>query len=262
MNHVLKEKFRPPSQALNLTEPLRAMLDLGALQLLEPWLNSLTGGDGHPVLVIPGFTTSDRSTIVLRKFLSSLGYLPCGWKQGVNFGIRHESFVGVASLLQELHDGYGCKVSLVGQSLGGIYARELAKLQPDLVRQVITLGSPFNDPEGNASNVTELYKIFNPDHQTKATQFTSEHWDISVAPPVPSTSIYSKWDGVCHWRACIQHGGHDQVENIEVGASHTGMGVNAQALFVVADRLSLRRRNWRPFHPGRYFGISLSGDLR
>ena len=91
MNYLLKEKFRPPSQTLHLTEPLRAMLDLGALQLFEPWLNSLTGGDGHPVLVIPGFTAGDRSTIVLRKFLSSLGYLPFGWKQGVNFGIRKPS---------------------------------------------------------------------------------------------------------------------------------------------------------------------------
>lgn len=262
MNYVLKEKFRPPSQTLHLTEPLRAMLELGALQLFEPWLNSLTGGDGHPVLVIPGFTAGDRSTIVLRKFLSSLGYLPFGWKQGVNFGIRHEAFAGVGSFLQQLHDQYECKVSLVGQSLGGIYARELAKMHPELVRQVITLGSPFNDPEGNASNVTELYKMFNTSHQTKLSQFLSEHWDISIAPPVPTTSIYSKWDGVCHWRACIQHGGHDQVENVEVGASHTGMGVNAQTLFVVADRLSLRPNNWRPFHVGRYFGLSLSGDLR
>jgi hypothetical protein len=101
MNYLLKEKFRPPSQTLHLTEPLRAMLDLGALQLFEPWLNSLTGGDGHPVLVIPGFTAGDRSTIVLRKFLSSLGYLPFGWKQGVNFGIRHEAFAGVGSFLQQ-----------------------------------------------------------------------------------------------------------------------------------------------------------------
>jgi len=255
MNYVLREKYRPPSEALYLTEPLRAGLELGTLHLAEPWLNSLRGGDGHPVLVIPGFTAGDRSTSVLRNFLSSLGYLPCGWKQGVNFGIRRELLEGAGELLMQLHEEYGCRVSIVGQSLGGIYARELAKHLPDAVRQVITLGSPFNDPDGAASRVTHVYKMFNPDDETKSEQFQHEAWQIGTAPPVPTTSIYSKFDGVCHWRACIQHSGHDQIENIEVVGSHTGMGVNAQALFIVADRLSQRRKEWKPFHPGRYFGM-------
>ncbi len=255
-NYVLKERFRPPSEVLNLTEPLRALIDLGVMHMSEPWLNSQIGGDGHPVLVIPGFTASDRSTIVLRNFLSGLGYLPCGWKQGINFGIRHDFFEGVGELLMQLHDQYGCRVSLVGQSLGGIYARELAKHLPDLVRQVITLGSPFNDSKGAASNVSSLYKMFNPDHMSKEEQLSDEHWDLAAAPPVPTTSVFSKWDGVCHWRACLQHGGHDHVENIEVIASHTGMGVNAQALFVIADRLAQRRSSWKPFSLVRYFGVS------
>jgi pimeloyl-ACP methyl ester carboxylesterase len=257
-SYVLKERFRPPSEVLNLTEPIRALIDLGVMHLSEPWLNSQVGGDGHPVLIIPGFTASDRSTVVLRNFLSTLGYLPCGWNQGINFGIRHEAFEGVAELLTQLHEEYGCRVSLVGQSLGGIYARELAKLFPDLVRQVITLGSPFNDPDGDASHVSNLYKMFNPDQLSKSAQFSKEHWDLAAAPPVPTTAMFSKWDGVCHWRACLQHGGHDYVENIEVMASHTGMAVNAQSLFVIADRLSQRRRSWKPFSLGRYFGFSWS----
>jgi len=256
MNYVLREKYRPPSAALYLTEPFRAAIELGTLHLSETWLNSLRGGDGHPVLVIPGFTAGDRSTSVLRNFLSSLGYLPCGWKQGVNFGARRELLEGAGELLSQLHEEYGCRVSIVGQSLGGIYARELAKHLPDAVRQVITLGSPFNDPDGAASRVSHVYKMFNPDDETKSEQFQNEAWQINTAPPVPTTSIYSKFDGVCHWRACIQHSGHDQIENIEVVGSHTGMGVNAQALFIVADRLSQRRKEWKPFHAGRYFGIS------
>ncbi|NNK99152.1 MAG: alpha/beta hydrolase [Xanthomonadales bacterium] len=255
MNYVLKENFRAPSQALYLTEPYRAMIDLSTLYLSEPWLNSPKGGDGHPVMVIPGFTSGDRSTVVLRKFLSSLGYLPCGWKQGVNFGIRHEAFEGMAHLLQQLSEQYECRVSLVGQSLGGIYARELAKLMPENVRQVISLGSPFNDPEGNCSNVSDLYELLNNEHKSKTAQFEDEQWQIAVAPPVPTTSIYSKYDGICHWRACLQHGGHEKIENIEVLASHTGMGVSAQVLFVMADRLSQRRDQWKPFNLGRYFGI-------
>jgi hypothetical protein len=98
--------------------------------------------------------------------------------------------------------------------------------------------------------------MFNPEQTPKSAQFRQQQWEIGKPPPVPTTAIYSKWDGVCHWRACIQHGGHDQVENIEVTASHTGMGVNAQTLFVIADRLSQRRRHWKPFHIGHYFGIS------
>jgi pimeloyl-ACP methyl ester carboxylesterase len=256
MNYVLREKFRPPAEALNLTEPFRAMAELAMLPWAESWLSSVRGGDGHPVIVIPGFTVGDRSTVVLRKFLSRLGYLPCGWKQGVNFGVRPELFEGLSELLSGLHQEYGCRISLVGQSLGGIYARELAKVNPDAVRQVITLGSPFNDPEGEASNLSDLYKMFNPEEIEKSDQFKQQQWDIGKPPPVPTTAIYSKLDGICHWRACIQHSGHDRVENIEVTSSHTGMSVNAQTLFVVADRLSQRRRFWKPFHPGHYFGLA------
>jgi pimeloyl-ACP methyl ester carboxylesterase len=256
MNYVLREKFRPPAEALNLTEPFRAMTELAILPWAESWLSSVRGGDGHPVIVIPGFTVGDRSTVVLRKFLSTLGYLPCGWKQGVNFGVRPELFEGLSDLLSGLHQQYGCRISLVGQSLGGIYARELAKLNPDAVRQVITLGSPFNDPEGEASNLSDLYKMFNPEDVDKPEQFKQQQWEIGKPPPVPTTAIYSKLDGICHWRACIQHSGHDRVENIEVTSSHTGMSVNAQTMFVVADRLSQRRRFWKPFHPGHYFGLA------
>jgi esterase/lipase len=256
MNFALREKFRPPGELLHLSEPLRAMSELALLPMAESWLSTLRGGDGHPVIVIPGFTVGDRSTVVLRKFLASLGYLPSGWKQGVNFGVRTDAFAGVSELLAQLHAEYGCRISLVGQSLGGIYARELAKVNPDAVRQVITLGSPFNDPEGDGSNLSDLYRMFNPAHAEKSAQFRQQKWEIGKPPPVPTTAVYSKLDGVCHWRACIQHGGHDQVENIEVTSSHTGMSVNAQTLFVVADRLAQRRKHWKPFHIGHYFGLA------
>lgn len=261
MNVEWREKFRSPHQFLRLTEPLRAMTELGTLHLAEPWLNTLPGGDGHPVLVIPGFTGGDMSTIVLRNFLNRLGYLACRWEQGVNFGIRDDLYHGVKRVLTQLSEEYGCTISLVGQSLGGIYARELAKEQPELVRQVICLGSPFNDSAGIASNVTSMYRYFNPAHESKSAQIRAMGWDLAAPPLVPTTSIYSKSDGVCHWRACIQHGGHDQVENIEVLGSHTGMAVNAQVLFVVADRLSQSERRWSPFHPGRYLGFQSPVEL-
>jgi pimeloyl-ACP methyl ester carboxylesterase len=251
----IAEKFRPPIDALHYSEPFRAMLELGALHLAEPWLNLLHGGDGHPVMVIPGFSAGSRSTQSLRDFLATLGYSVSCWEQGVNFGVREDLFVGAMELLDALHEEYGCKVSLVGQSLGGIYAREMAKLNPDKVRQVITLGSPFNDPEGNSSRVSKLYKFFNPDHRPKSEQFDDMEWNPHLSPPTPTTAIFSKGDGICHWRACIQHGGHERVENVEVSSSHTGMGVNAQVMFVVADRLALQENHWRPFHPASYLGL-------
>lgn len=254
-NKGLTEKFRPPSELLHLTEPMRAALELGGLHLAEPWLNLLHGGDGHPVMVIPGFTAGGRSTKHLRDFLGSLGYSASCWNQGINFGLREESFVGAMEMLDQLYQEYECKVSLVGQSLGGIYAREIAKLAPEKVRQVITLGSPFNDAEGNASRVSDMYKLFNPEHTQKSEQYEELELLPHQAPPMPTTAIFSKGDGVCHWRACIQHGGHDHVENVEVVSSHTGMAVNAQVMFVVADRLALQENRWRPFHASSYFGL-------
>ena len=133
----VSERFRPPSELLHLTEPVRAAWELGALHQAEPWLNLLRGGDGHPVMVIPGFTAGGRSTKFLRDFLSSLGYSVSCWNQGINFGIREELFVGAMTVLDQLYQEYECKVSLVGQSLGGIYAREIAKLCRKAVTEIV-----------------------------------------------------------------------------------------------------------------------------
>ena len=97
MSYILREKFRPPSETLYLTEPFRAIFELATLHLSEPWLNSLKGGDGHPVLVIPGFTAGDRSTALLRHFLSRLGYPPCGHLINLVFAGNHRDRVEKAA---------------------------------------------------------------------------------------------------------------------------------------------------------------------
>jgi pimeloyl-ACP methyl ester carboxylesterase len=227
-------------------ELLRAGIELALLHLSEPWFNLLRPGDGHPVMVIPGFTAGGRSTQILRDFLDSLGYSSSCWNQGVNFGAREDLFLGALEELDSLHGRFGCKVSLVGQSLGGIYAREMAKLRPDEVRPRITLGSPFNDPGGQSSRVTHLYRLLNPQHVQKSEQFERLRWSTHIAPPMPTTAIYSRSDGVVHWRACVQHGGHREVENVEVVGSHTGMAINGLVLYVVADRLAQQEGRWRP----------------
>ena len=143
--------------------------------------------------------------------------------------------------LAELADRYKRKVSLIGWSLGGVFAREIARRAPDLVRQVITLGSPFaNEPK--ASNAWRLYELLSerrvddwPDKDT-----------MKLPPPVPSTAIYSRTDGIVSWLGCREQDAA-QTQNIEVEGSHCGLGHNPAALYAIADRLALAEDEWCPF---------------
>src|SRR3977135_1287212 len=145
---------RPPSKPLMFLEG-RAIHELGAFLGALPLLSLAPNGDGHPVLVLPGLGVSDHSTRPLRSFLKSRGYSVSGWRQGRNLGLRDGVQDAMVDLVRELSDTHGRKISLVGWSLGGLYARQLAKMMPDHVRSAITLGSPFaGNPKGtNARRV-------------------------------------------------------------------------------------------------------------
>ena len=146
---VAAQTLSPPSRTLMFLEG-RAISELGAFLGALPLLSLAPRGDGHPVLVLPGLVASDTSTRPLRSFLKSRGYAVSGWRQGRNLGLRHGVQDAMVDLVQELNDTHGRKVSLVGWSLGGLYARQLAKMMPERVRSVITLGSPFAaGPEGD-----------------------------------------------------------------------------------------------------------------
>jgi dienelactone hydrolase len=137
----------------------------------------------------------------------------------------------------------GAKVSLIGWSLGGIYAREIAKIAPDVVRQVITLGTPFKgDPL--ATNATMLYELLSKD---KSHYNPAIIESIAKCPDVPFTSIYSKTDGVVAWK-CSLEVESDFSENIEVpGASHLGLGHNPISMHIIANRLSQPELEWHPY---------------
>src|SRR5258706_11919218 len=155
-------------------------------------------GDGHPVLVFPAFLKGDGATRYLRNFLAQLGHDPHGWHQGVNIGPTDPALEGSKRRLLELRRRHGRKVSLVGHSLGGVIAREVAKQAPDSVRQVITLCSPFRPPI--ASNVELIYRFFARWHSTSVETL----WrDVASAPPVPTTAIYSRDDGIVSWTSCV-----------------------------------------------------------
>ncbi|NEK23231.1 alpha/beta hydrolase [Sulfitobacter sp. JBTF-M27] len=233
----------PPNRLLLMLEG-RAIPELFGFAASLPTLTALAPrGEGQPVLVLPGLTTSDRSTVALRRFLRSKGYRAYGWELGLNFGPRPGVEDGLIARVLELHEKYEQKVSLVGWSLGGIYARQLAKIMPEKVRQVISMGSPFRgDPR--ATNAWRVYQMASGQKVEEGEQHMGGA--IHLAPPVPTTAIYSKTDGICAWQNCIEHD-TDLTENIEVKASHCGLGHHPAAVYAVADRLSQPEGAWKKF---------------
>lgn len=240
---------RPPSRLLTLAEPARAVGELASFYALRPLLGLLPKGDGHGVLVLPGFLASDYSTVPLRNLLRDLGYEAVGWNLGRNVHVDDARVAAMMDCVDELFARTGRKVSIVGWSLGGVFARELAKQAPEKVRFVITLGSPISD-DRNHTNARRLFEYLNGAEPgpMRAGKFRT----LGEAPPVPTTSILTRSDGIVHWRGSVQHGAGRkgaEVENIEVHASHCGLGVNSAAIYAIADRLAQAEGAWRPFAP-------------
>ena len=231
-----------PGRVRLLTEA-RALLELVATVLAEPLFRRLPPGDGHPVMVLPGFLASDASTIPLRLFLRARGYAPYGWGAGRNLG-RPGQEDEVLLALQRIVHHHGRKVSLVGWSLGGVYAREIARLAPGRVRQVVSMGSPFT---GNprANHAWELYERLSGRTYDEIRQMAAR---IRRPPPVPSTAIFSRSDAITAWQCCVQPPG-PRAENVEVESSHLGYGHNPLVLYVIADRLAQKEGAWRAFDP-------------
>ena len=189
---------QPPSAWLMALE-FRAFWEFGALLPAWPLLARAPRGDGHAVVVFPGLSANDVSTVPLRQYLQSLNYSAWGWEQGFNFGPRAGVLDEAKSKLVSAFESTGCKVSLIGWSLGGVYARELAKEMPDMVRGVITLGTPFAGSH-KATNAWRVYQLTSG----RNIERESDNYDLPTAPPVPTTSIYSRTDGVVAWQASVQ----------------------------------------------------------
>lgn len=192
-------------------------------------------GDGHAVLVLPGFLASDASTAPLRGFLNRLGYRSEGWGLGRNLGPRPDSRRRLADWLQAAVHRSGSAVTLVGWSLGGIYAREMARAAPAAVRRVITLGSPFRGGNEQRS-VSRLYGWINP----RGDAPRGEGVRLAEPLPVPVTAIYSRNDGVVDWRSCRLDEGECVPPNAnhEVTAPHCALGVDPRTLAVIAESLA------------------------
>lgn len=240
----------PPSLALLALE-FRAPWEFGAVLPLWPALQKAPAGDGHAVMVFPGLSASDASTAPLRRYLDGLGYATAGWSQGVNFGLRAGVAATARRLLREACEASGRKVSLVGWSLGGVYARELAKELPEYVRCVVTLASPF----AAHPKSTNAWWIYEMTSGRDTEEDHARHPGLPDAPPVPTSSIYSRTDGIVAWQGSIQKPDHGRTENIEVIASHIGIGLNPSAWWAVADRLAQPEHAWQPFDRFGLLGI-------
>jgi pimeloyl-ACP methyl ester carboxylesterase len=241
LTSALRPAFPAPSLSLLAAEPLRAFLDAFAARQGS---EGLPVGDGHPVVVYPGLGAGTLATSQLRTFLKECGFAAHDWEWGINTGPTGDLDDWLGQLVErvsELHREHGRKASLVGWSLGGVYAREIARRCPGAVRQVITLATPFN-ALGHGNHAGAIYKLFNPE----GTHITPEvEARLRETPPVPTTSIYSKSDGIVAWRGCIERR-TERSESVEVSASHLGMVSHPQVLRIIARRLAQPEGRWRP----------------
>jgi pimeloyl-ACP methyl ester carboxylesterase len=161
-------------------------------------------------------------------------------------GYSHRLHYGMRERVTELVNRYDSKISLIGWSLGGVYVRELAREMPDIVRQVITMGSPFRgNPQ--SSNVQRIFQLFAATPYDETPQSFLDN--MEVPPPVPTTALYTRGDGVVAWQSTVEVSRRRDVENIHVGGAHMGLGFNPRSLIAIADRLAQPEGQWQPFRP-------------
>ena len=240
-------------QLYKYAEP-RAIVELQSFYLTRVLLKRLPKGDGHPVIVFPGFFGSDVSTGPLRKLLQDLGYSTYGWGLGRNLLYNHRRENEMRRLVKNIHEKEGRKVSLVGWSLGGLFAREVAKTEPDSVRCVMSLGTPIAG-QSDLTNAGDIFKTLNG---TPKDPRINRFAEFAKSPPMPTSSIYSKTDGIVAWEASVQRD-EPSTENIIVPASHLGLGVNPLVMVVIADRLRQQEGAWKPFDSSGLKGL-IYGD--
>lgn len=248
--------IKPPKLSDTFLELTRTTIEFVALQALwKPLLDAAPKGDGSPVMVLPGLGGDDMTTKPLRKFLREIGYYTHGWRNGRNIGPNEKTIEHLRDRLHELHKQHGKKITLIGHSLGGVFAREMAREYPDMVERVITLGSPFGagaHPDSTVRGIRTIMEVLHP--KSALMDAEAMHDVLLTPPPVPTTSLYTRNDGIVNWKTCINPEA-DDTENVEIIASHCGLVMNPVSLLVIADRLVQDSDNWEPFDKANYPGV-------
>ncbi len=225
-------RIPPPSKRLLLLEG-RALWELARWRRRLKTLDALPRGDGHAVLVLPGYGAGDAATRPLREVLRRLNYVIYGWGPGRNFGTSAAVRDRLRSQVEQLHAQHG-PLSLIGWSVGGVFARELARHAPQRIRRVFTLGSPFNVcPDAN--NLLPVMRLIN---LGRPVRFDYEGFQRRrSSPPVPCVAIHSKTDGIIAWPCSVEEAAPN-TENVEVQGSHFGLMANPEVWRVIAERLA------------------------
>jgi pimeloyl-ACP methyl ester carboxylesterase len=234
---------RPPLALLG-AEPFRAAFEFARHCLLKA--NSSKTGDGHPVVIFPGLGADGRSVATLRDHCRALGHTAFDWGQGFNTGPQGDLDTWLEALKAKVADllsNHGQPATLIGWSLGGLYARELGKLMAPSVRQVITIGTPFN-AEADHTNAAWLFRLLSGSSAELDPALSRR---LRTPPPLRTTSIYSRTDGVVAWQTCRHQKRSKLVHDIEVDGSHIGMGWNREVLDAVTDRLGQAPGPWKRY---------------
>lgn len=238
--------LKRPSILWLISEPGRALVELGLSLPFNNLFSSKKTGDGHPVMVLPGFMASARSTKILRKFLEKQGYDVYDWGLGRNVG-KIDFMELLLERTDEIFKKTGRQISLVGWSLGGVFARQLAKERSEIIRQIIMLGTPFaglTEP----NNAEWMYRLINGGQKVKDVN-SSFLADLPNPAPVPSTAIYTKEDGIVPWQMCMEKTEDAIHQNIQVRGSHIGLGINSSVFTIISDRLKQKKESWLKFNP-------------
>ena len=230
---ALSRPTGPPSTGTALGE-LGSILGGARLVGALPRLSAAPRGDGHLVVDIPGWRAPELSGAPMRSYLKRLGYDARGWGFGTNTGDPRRDVRRLSKRVLELVDEKGEPASLVGWSLGGVIAREVARLHPDAVRRVVTYGTPVT---GGAAHTTIALAYGRGADVDADAEKVARRLHAEEPIQVPLTVIFSRRDGVVAWQACIDRatpGG----EHVEVSSTHIGMGIDPDVWAVVADRVS------------------------
>jgi pimeloyl-ACP methyl ester carboxylesterase len=229
----MNETLRAPSSSRVIREA-RGLLELPRLLLKFPALARQPRGNGEPVLVLPGYGAGDGSTFLLKGYLRLLGYRARGWGLGKNHGAASDSLPRLLRRVGNLSRRSKQKVAIIGWSFGGYLARELARERPDLVRLVITLGTPVvGGPKYTVA--AESYRKRGIDIEAIAAEVELRNRIGKLEVPV--VAFYSRVDGLVAWQACIDHQ-TPNIEHVEVKAAHLGFGFSAEVYKVIAQRLT------------------------
>ncbi|MCF8198795.1 MAG: hypothetical protein K9J42_08520 [Sulfuritalea sp.] len=251
---VVRHSHVGKPHALNSILEPRALIEMALLPASLPLLLQAPSGDGHPVLLLPGFLADEKSLIVLKMFLQSKGYEVHTWGMGRNVGFRSKHASALPQKIRHLHHVTGRKVSLVGWSLGGVFSMYGAESTLECVRSIITLGSPVSvDASGSQSPpaVKALYRLVS--HRLGSSAHVMQPRAKALRErrrlAIPTSCLFSLGDGVVPPQEATIDGDPALHENIQVPGSHIGLGFNGIVLAIVADRLAQPEDNWQPFQP-------------